>query len=358
MPIRLSLNSKTLWVIVTAMTLCEKTSTQLPLENLEVKSEGSPNHSKSSALQGGTEEEVAVQKKREYYRAWKKSNPEKVKANHERYYEKNRDRILAKERERWRAKYGPPKHVFGRSEEEKLALKKEQQHRNYLANREERLAYAARHRAEHPGESKEASRKRYASLTIEQRQKEQREARARRLAKDPDCDKRRSRNRFKNDSEFRAKTLAASKKWANDNPEKHRKIVRECRRKRIAKDPCFRLRCLLSTRIHQALAGELKRETTMQLLGCTREEFKAHLESQFQPGMTWKNLGAGPGTWQIDHITPVANFDLRTLEGQRAAFCFRNTQPLRYEDHLKKSATEETGWRRSKPSPCASPATA
>src|SRR5204862_6442246 len=87
-------------------------------------------------------------------------------------------------------------------------------------------------------------------------------------------------------------------------------------------------------------------ETTVALLGCSREEFKAHLESKFQPEMTWENLGIGQGTWQIDHIVPIDKHDLTTLEGQRAAFHYSNTQPLWYEDHLRKSATEETGWRK------------
>jgi len=64
--------------------------------------------------------------------------------------------------------------------------------------------------------------------------------------------------------------------------------------------------------------------------------------------MSWSNLGAGAGTWQIDHINPVSNYDLTTPEGQRAAFHYSNTQPLWYEEHLKKSASEDTGLRRNR----------
>lgn len=293
MPIRLRLHSKTLWVIVSAMILCEKTHTQLPLENLEVESEGYPDHSKNNALPGATEKWEAVQKRNRKY---------------------------------------------------------------YLANREKLKADAKRYREEHPGYNKEASRKRYAGLTLEQRRKEQRAARARRLEIDPDCDRRRLRERYKNDPQHRAKILAANKKWNSDNPEKYKEISRDSKRNRIAKDPVFRLRCLMATRIHQALHGELKRETTVALLGCSRERFKAHLESLFQPGMNWSNLGIGAGTWQIDHVSPIDHHDLSTLEGQKAAFSYLNTQPMWYEDHLRKSATEETGWRRNQS--CSSPASA
>lgn len=43
-------------------------------------------------------------------------------------------------------------------------------------------------------------------------------------------------------------------------------------------------------------------------IGCSGEELKAHLESQFKPGMTWDNYGFGSGKWVIDHIRPISNF--------------------------------------------------
>jgi|GEM_PF-1503657 len=226
------------------------------------------------------------------------------------------------------------------------ARKREYNQKYYAKNREKLKADTKRYRDEHPGTNKEACRRRYSALTQEQRRIEQQAARARRLAKDPDCDNRRAREHYKNDAEHRAKRLAANKAWQLANPDKHRQIARDTKRNRVQSDPVFRLRCLMATRIHQALAGELKRDTTIGLLGCSREEFKAHLESKFQPGMTWENLGIGAGTWQIDHITPIDTHDLSTLEGQRAAFHCSNTQPLWYEDHQRKSATEATGWRK------------
>ena len=63
-------------------------------------------------------------------------------------------------------------------------------------------------------------------------------------------------------------------------------------------------------------------------------EYKAYLESMFLPDMTWRNntkIG-----WHIDHKIPICKFDLTTLEGQKAAFHYTNTQPLWAVDNLRK----------------------
>lgn len=59
-----------------------------------------------------------------------------------------------------------------------------------------------------------------------------------------------------------------------------------------------------------------------------------HLQEQFLPGMTWANWGQ-PG-WEIDHIIPIAAFDLSRPEHQEQCFHYTNLQPLWGEDNLRK----------------------
>lgn len=73
---------------------------------------------------------------------------------------------------------------------------------------------------------------------------------------------------------------------------------------------------------------------TFALLGCSIAEFLKHLESKFLPGMTWENRGK----WELDHVRPVASFDLTDPEQQRACFHYTNIQPLWEEDNLRKRA--------------------
>lgn len=81
-----------------------------------------------------------------------------------------------------------------------------------------------------------------------------------------------------------------------------------------------------------------KADSTMRLLGCSIEFFKAHLECQFEPGMIWGNHGVGPGKWNIDHIMPCASFKLEQEQQQRLCFHFTNLQPLWHEENNSKGA--------------------
>lgn len=78
-----------------------------------------------------------------------------------------------------------------------------------------------------------------------------------------------------------------------------------------------------------------KHNKTVDLLGCSVPELKKHLESQFQPGMTWDNYGRTG--WHIDHIKPLSSFDLTDLEQLTEACKYTNLQPLWAKDNIQKS---------------------
>ena len=50
--------------------------------------------------------------------------------------------------------------------------------------------------------------------------------------------------------------------------------------------------------------------------------------------MTWENYGS---YWHVDHIRPLASFDLSKPEEQTKAFHFSNCQPLEAKKNLQKS---------------------
>jgi hypothetical protein len=96
----------------------------------------------------------------------------------------------------------------------------------------------------------------------------------------------------------------------------------------------YRLGISLRTRLYQALKGNYKTGSAVKDLGCTIEELKAHLESQFQNGMSWDNYGLKG--WHIDHIIPLASFDLTNREEFLKACHYGNLQPLWAKDNLSK----------------------
>ncbi len=118
--------------------------------------------------------------------------------------------------------------------------------------------------------------------------------------------------------------------------EERRKYIKAYTNKRLATDPTFKILYYMRRRLHLALFWKVKSAHTLELLGCTVEELCAHLEAQFQPGMTWDNYGFYG--WHIDHIIPCAAFDLSDPEQQRACFHWSNLQPLWAIDNLSKGA--------------------
>ena len=62
----------------------------------------------------------------------------------------------------------------------------------------------------------------------------------------------------------------------------------------------FRLMGNMRARICNVIQN--KTTNTFACLGTTIDEFKKHLEKQFDVGMTWNNYGE----WEVDHIIPIS----------------------------------------------------
>ncbi len=65
----------------------------------------------------------------------------------------------------------------------------------------------------------------------------------------------------------------------------------------------------------------------------------SHIESMFEPGMSWDNWGE----WHIDHIRPLASFDLENAERLAEACHYTNLRPLWKVDNLRKGAKDTVG---------------
>lgn len=113
-----------------------------------------------------------------------------------------------------------------------------------------------------------------------------------------------------------------------------RKIKAEKRRIRLSKDINFKLADTLRSRLKHALKGNYKTGSAVKDLGCSIEDLKRYLESKFVEGMTWDNRSKDG--WHIDHIRPLANFNLTNKEELLKACHYTNLQPLWAKDNLTK----------------------
>ena len=120
------------------------------------------------------------------------------------------------------------------------------------------------------------------------------------------------------------------------NPDKENARNKAYQQNRWKNDPEYKILCNLRNRVYQAIKGNSKSASTMDLLGCSIEFLKSHIESQFEDWMTWDNYGYD--TWHIDHIKPCASFDMSDPEQQKECFHYTNLQPLSASENMSKGA--------------------
>lgn len=119
--------------------------------------------------------------------------------------------------------------------------------------------------------------------------------------------------------------------------------LRKWNRARRASDPAHRLMCNLRGRINHILKAQStsKKVSTYCVLGMTGKEFMAYLlahPANSHGRFTAENYGT---TWHVDHIMPLASFDLLHEEEQRTAFHFSNCQPLDAAENLAKGSVHD-----------------
>lgn len=130
------------------------------------------------------------------------------------------------------------------------------------------------------------------------------------------------------------KVSKLKKEWYEQNKEKVKKKDAQRHLEKYNKDIEYKLKHLLRSRLNKAIKGDYKSGSAVNDLGCSIEELKKHLESKFKRDMSWDNYGE----WHIDHIKPLASFDLTDKQQFKEACHYSNLQPLWSKDNLSKGA--------------------
>lgn len=103
-------------------------------------------------------------------------------------------------------------------------------------------------------------------------------------------------------------------------------------REKCQTDPGFRVRKRLSKRLSELIGG-MGGGSILQYVGCTQDELRCHIESQFKRGMTWENYGTH---WHIDHIIPCAAFDHTDRNQVLQCWHWSNLRPLEAKKNIAK----------------------
>jgi hypothetical protein len=118
--------------------------------------------------------------------------------------------------------------------------------------------------------------------------------------------------------------------------QKNRDYWRHYQNERLRTDPNYRLRNYIGAAIRKAI--KKNRKSAFHILGYSVDDLRWHLESLFQPGMSWQNYGT---EWHIDHVVPKSWFNLETENGlneyeMKLCWSLQNLQPMWTSENLEK----------------------
>ena len=118
------------------------------------------------------------------------------------------------------------------------------------------------------------------------------------------------------------------KKWRENNKERSKEYHTEYRKNNIERirkrdseylrnkrevNPLFKLSSNIRTYMRSSITkgGYTKKSKTFEILGCSYEEFREHIESHWEDWMNWDNYGLYNGEenygWDLDHIVPLSS---------------------------------------------------
>jgi len=134
--------------------------------------------------------------------------------------------------------------------------------------------------------------------------------------------------------EWREKNKEKVLKKSKEYGKKNRKLLTEYEKKKRNDDSLFRTIRYVRNRINQYLKSKnyKKNSKSFDLVGCSPEFLKEHIESQFIEGMSWDLMGK---EIHIDHKIPLS---FGKNENEVKKLChYTNLQPLWAKDNLTKS---------------------
>lgn len=142
------------------------------------------------------------------------------------------------------------------------------------------------------------------------------------------------REKLASNPEFAAEKNKKQREWLSNNSQS----VSLQRKERWANLPKEKkLRTYIGAAMSHSLRGKSKGGKGWQeIVGYTTSDLVQHLEKKFLVGMEWGNYGTH---WHVDHIKPVASFDINGVGDQLlSCWALSNLQPLWATDNMRKGA--------------------
>jgi len=136
------------------------------------------------------------------------------------------------------------------------------------------------------------------------------------------------------------------RKYAKEYRAKNKEKIRIWQKNHYHENLFYRLKKTISSHVRKLLGSqgfEKNGSRTWGKLPYTAVQLKLHLESLFEPWMTWNNYGKpknGEITWHIDHIIPCAALPFDSMDHPNFLKCWdlSNLRPLCAIENMRKNS--------------------
>lgn len=255
--------------------------------------------------------------------------------SNKKYYEKNKKRILARQKEYYEKNKKSIRNKTKKYREETKSQKAQMDRLYYLKNKEKVKERKRNYYEKNKNRIKDKSNLRYEQkkhlILLQTKDYRQR--------KKEELKKYFEQYYIKN----RERKIFLSKEWSEKNKDRRNSTANKRNKERRKKDLNYRLRCNLKNYVKRILKNyilnkdNIKSIPSIDLVGCSLDFLKKHIESQFKPGMGWENWSFRG--WHIDHIIPLSS--ARTEDDLYLLCHYSNLQPLWAIDNMKKGGNNK-----------------
>jgi len=133
------------------------------------------------------------------------------------------------------------------------------------------------------------------------------------------------------------KIAQSLKEWRKANKDRLQKYDSAYKKQKKLLEPNFKLVCLLRVRLKKALANKQKTGSAVRDLGMPIDAFLTYLNLDAIDKYGLPYTG-NESKFHIDHIRPLASFNLEDVKQLKQAVHWSNLQVLRAEENLQKGA--------------------
>jgi hypothetical protein len=139
---------------------------------------------------------------------------------------------------------------------------------------------------------------------------------------------------FESKRRYRAKNAEKIKLIKQKYGVENRDKIAKSLAKRRANNPIVRMANSMRRSIRRYLdAGQKGEMSSFEIIGCSKDNLRKHLESKFRDGMTWQNYGKH---WHIDHIVPLISS--KSVKQIKRLCHWTNLQPLTAFENISKGS--------------------